>query len=191
CNQHCLPPSYLPFDPLTFTICTGNADDRKLGLNTLDAIAAIREKMPECQIILGLSNISFGLNPPARHVLNSVFLDHALRRGLTGAIVHFSRIMPLHKIAEEEVRIAEDLIFDRRRDGYDPLQAYIALFEDRTVEKSAARGRPEKLEDRLAQRIVDGDRQGLESDLDLAMETYPPLDIINNILLDGMKTVGD
>ncbi|HWZ68108.1 MAG TPA: methionine synthase [Stellaceae bacterium] len=196
CGKHGLPPSDLLFDPLTFTICTGNADDRKLGLWTLEAIERISQAMPECQIILGLSNISFGLNPPARHVLNSVFLDHALRRGLTGAIVHFSRIMPLHKIAEEEVRVAEDLIFDRRRPdgpngGYDPLQAYIALFEDRTVEKSAARGRPEKLEDRLAQRIVDGDRQGLEADLDLAMESYAPLDIINNILLDGMKTVGE
>jgi 5-methyltetrahydrofolate--homocysteine methyltransferase len=191
CGKHGLPPSDLLFDPLTFTICTGNEDDRRLGLNTLEAIEQISRAMPECQIILGLSNISFGLNPPARHVLNSVFLDHALRRGLTGAIVHFSRIMPLHKIPEEEVRVAEDLIFDRRRDGYDPLQAYIALFENRAVEKSAARGRPEKLEDRLAQRIVDGDRQGLEADLDLAMETYKPLDIINNILLDGMKTVGD
>jgi 5-methyltetrahydrofolate--homocysteine methyltransferase len=191
CGRHGLPPSDLLFDPLTFTICTGNADDRRLGLNTLEAIEQIAQAMPECQIILGLSNISFGLNPPARHVLNSVFLDHALRRGLTGAIVHFSRIMPLHKIAEEEVRVAEDLIFDRQREGYDPLQAYIALFEDRTVEKSAARGRPEKLEERLAQRIVDGDRQELEADLDLAMETYKPLDIINNILLDGMKTVGE
>src|SRR6266850_2598458 len=191
CGKHGLPPSDLLFDPLTFTICTGNADDRKLGLWTLEAIERIAQAMPECQIILGLSNISFGLNPPARHVLNSVFLDHALRRGLTGAIVHFSRIMPLHKIAEEEVRVAEDLIFDRQREGYDPLQAYIALFGDRTVEKSAARGRPEKLEDRLAQRIVDGDRQGLEADLDLAMECYAPLDIINNILLDGMKTVGE
>jgi 5-methyltetrahydrofolate--homocysteine methyltransferase len=191
CDRHGLPPSDLLFDPLTFTICTGNEDDRRLGLNTLDAIERIALAMPECQIILGLSNISFGLNPPARHVLNSVFLDHALRRGLTGAIVHFSRIMPLHKIPEEEVRVAEDLIFDRRREGYDPLQAYIALFENRSTEKTVARGRPEKLEDRLAQRIVDGDRQGLESDLDLAMETYSPLDIINNILLDGMKTVGD
>ncbi len=191
CGRYGLPPSDLLFDPLTFTICTGNEDDRRLGLNTLEAIERIAQAMPECQLILGLSNISFGLNPPARHVLNSVFLDHALRRGLTGAIVHFSRIMPLHKIPEEEVRVAEDLIFDRRREGYDPLQAYIALFEDRTVEKSAARGRPEKLEDRLAQRIVDGDRQGLEADLDLAMETYAPLDIINNILLDGMKTVGE
>ncbi len=191
CNKHGLPPSDLLFDPLTFTICTGNADDRKLGLNTLDAIELIRDRMPECQIILGLSNISFGLNPPARQVLNSVFLDHALRRGLTGAIVHFSKIQPLHRIPEEEVRIAEDLIFDRRREGYDPLQAFMALFEDRTIEKAEKKGRPEKLEDRLAQRIVDGDRQDLEADLELAMQSYPPLDIINNILLSGMKTVGD
>src|SRR5690349_17668480 len=191
CHKHGLPPSDLLFDPLTFTICTGNEDDRKLGLWTLEAIERISQEMPECQIILGLSNISFGLNPPARHVLNSVFLDHALRRGLTGAIVHFSRIMPLHKIPEEELRVAEDLIFDRRREGYDPLQAYIALFENRTAEKSERRGRPEKLEDRLAQRIVDGDRIDLEADLDLAMQSYKPLDIINNILLGGMKTVGD
>ena len=191
CNKHGLPPSDLLFDPLTFTICTGNADDRKLGLNTLDAIAQIAERMPECQIILGLSNISFGLNPPARQVLNSVFLDHALRRGLTGAIVHFSKIQPLHRIPEEEVRIAEDLIFDRRRDGYDPLQAFMALFQDRTIEKAEKKGRPEKLEDRLAQRIVDGDRLDLEADLELAMQSYTPLDIINNIPLSGMKTVGD
>ena len=97
CGKHGLPPSDLLFDPLTFTICTGNEDDRRLGLKTLDAIERIARAMPECQIILGLSNISFGLNPPARQMLNSVFLDHALRRGLTGAIVHFSRIMPLHK----------------------------------------------------------------------------------------------
>ncbi len=191
CNKHGLPPSDLLFDPLTFTICTGNADDRKLGLNTLDAIAQIAERMPECQIILGLSNISFGLNPPARQVLNSVFLDHALRRGLTGAIVHFSKILPLHRIPAEEVGVAEDLIFDRRHDGYDPLQAFMALFEDRTIEKAEKKGRPEKLEDRLAQRIVDGDRLDLEADLALAMQSYKPLDIINDILLGGMKTVGD
>jgi 5-methyltetrahydrofolate--homocysteine methyltransferase len=190
-NRHGLPPSDLLFDPLTFTICTGNEDDRKLGLNTLDAIAAIRERMPECQIILGLSNISFGLNPLARQVLNSVFLDHALRRGLTGAIVHFSKILPLHRIPEEEVRVAEDLIFDRRAEGYDPLQAFLALFDGRAGEKTEKKGRPERLEDRLAQRIVDGDKQGLETDLDLAMQIYRPLDIINDHLLGGMKTVGE
>src|SRR4051794_16716902 len=176
CGKHGLPPSDLLFDPLTFTICTGNEDDRKLGLNTLEAIERIRAEIPECQLILGLSNISFGLNPAARHVLNSVFLDHAIKRGLTGAIVHFSKIAPLHRIPEEEVKVAEDLIFDRRRPdngdgGYDPLHAFMALFQDRVAEKSAKKARPEKIEDRLSLRIVDGDRTGLEDDLASAMKT--------------------
>ena len=191
CVKHGLPASDLMFDPLTFTICTGNEDDRKLGLWTLEAIERISKELPECQIILGLSNISFGLNPPARHVLNSVFLDHALKRGLTGAIVHISKIMPLHKIPAKEVEVAEDLIFDRRREGYDPLQAYIALFENRKAEKAAVKERPAKVEDRLKQRIVDGDRLGLADDLTLAMESHKPLDIINTFLLDGMKVVGE
>jgi 5-methyltetrahydrofolate--homocysteine methyltransferase len=191
CGTHGLPSSDLIFDPLTFTICTGNDDDRKLGLWTLEAIERISKELPECQISLGLSNISFGLNPPARHVLNSVFLDHALKRGLTGAIVHVSKIMPLHKIPEAEVRTAEDLIFDRRREGYDPLQAFIALFENRVAAKAAKKERPAAVEERLKQRIIDGDRQGLEDDLALAMEKHKPLDIINTFLLDGMKVVGE
>jgi 5-methyltetrahydrofolate--homocysteine methyltransferase len=190
-NRYGLPPSDLLFDPLTFTICTGNEDDRKLGLNSLEAIERIAKDMPECQIILGLSNISFGLNPAARHVLNSVFLDQALKRGLTGAIVHVSKIVPLHKIAPEESRIAEDLIFDRRREGYDPLHAYLRLFEGRTGEVKKAPERPAEVEERLKLRIIDGDRQGLEADLDEAMARHPPLDIINKFLLDGMKVVGD
>lgn len=128
-NQHGLRPEDLLFDPLTFTVATGSEDDRKLGQWTLEGIESISREMPGCQIILGLSNISFGLNPAARHVLNSVFLDHAVKRGMTGAIVHVSKIMPLHKIPEAEVQAAEDLIFDRRREGYDPLHAFIALFE--------------------------------------------------------------
>jgi 5-methyltetrahydrofolate--homocysteine methyltransferase len=190
-EEHGLPPSDLLFDPLTFTICTGNEDDRKLGIYTLDAIETISRELPECQIILGLSNISFGLNPAARHVLNSVFLDHAVRRGMTGAILHISKIMPLHTIAAEEVAAAEDLIFDRRREGYDPLGAFLQLFEGRTAQKSVARKRAETVEERLAERIVDGDRQGLEDDLHEAMQKHPPLDIINTFLLDGMKTVGE
>jgi len=114
CNKHGLPPADLLIDPLTFTICTGNEDDRKLGLWTLEAIERIARELPEVQIILGLSNISFGLNPAARHVLNSVYLDHAQKRGMTGAIIHVSKIMPLHKIPKHEVEAAEDLIFDRR-----------------------------------------------------------------------------
>ncbi len=190
-KQHGLPASDLLFDPLTFTICTGNEDDRKLGLETLDAIEQIAKEMPEVQIILGLSNISFGLNAAARHVLNSVYLDHAIRRGLTGAIVHLSKIMPLHKIPAEEVKVAEDLIFDRRAEGYDPLQAFIALFADRKGAKAEKKARAETAEERLTQRIVDGDRQGLEDDLEEAMKAHPPLDIINNFLLDGMKVVGE
>ncbi len=191
CTRYGLPQSDLLIDPLTFTIATGNEDDRKLGLWTLEGIERIRAELPDVQIILGLSNISFGLNPAARHVLNSVFLDHAIRRGLTGAIVHHSKIAPLHKIAEEEVRIAEDLIFDRRREGYDPLQAFIALFQDRAAEGKAEKKRAETIEQRLKDRIVDGDKQGLTDDLALAMKSYRPLDIINNILLDGMKVVGE
>jgi 5-methyltetrahydrofolate--homocysteine methyltransferase len=114
CEGYGLPPSDLMIDPLTFTICTGNEDDRKLGLWTLEAIERIHKELPDIQIILGLSNISFGLNPPARHVLNSVYLDHAQKRGMTGAIIHVSKIAPLHKIPAHEVQAAEDLIYDRR-----------------------------------------------------------------------------
>ncbi len=189
-DEHGLPPSDLMFDPLTFTICTGNEDDRKLGAWTLDAIAAIAKELPQCQIVLGLSNISFGLNPAARHVLNSVYLDHALKRGLTGAIVHMSKIRPLHQVPAEEARVADDLIFDRRREGYDPLQAYMALFEGRTV-ATTKKERAEAVEQRLKDRIVDGDKPGLEADLDEALGKHPALDIINTFLLDGMKVVGE
>ncbi len=191
CVEHGLPPEDLIFDPLTFTICTGNEDDRKLGLWTLEAIEVIARDLPDCQVILGLSNISFGLNPAARHVLNSVFLDHAVRRGLTGAIVHLSKIVPLHKIPRREVEVAEDLIFDRRRDGYDPLHEFIALFEGRKDEATAKRTRAADVETRLKERIIDGDRQGLEDDLNEALVTTPPLDVINTHLLDGMKVVGE
>jgi len=191
CGEHGLPPADLMIDPLTFTICTGNDDDRRLGRETLDAIEGIAAALPESQIVLGLSNISFGLNPAARQVLNSVFLDHALKRGMTGAIVHFSKILPLHKIPEAEVAAAEALIYDRRTGDEDPLHVFMGLFQDRKAAGAEARQRPETVEKRLSQRIVDGDRQGLEDDLDQALERYPALDIINTFLLDGMKVVGD
>jgi 5-methyltetrahydrofolate--homocysteine methyltransferase len=191
CNQHGLPQSDLLIDPLTFTIATGNEDDRKLGLWTLKGIRAIRAEFPDIQIILGLSNISFGLNPAARAVLNSVFLDHAVRAGMTGAIVHASKIRPLHQIAPEEVAVAEDLIFDRRREGYDPLQRILEIFADRKAADATKRKRAETAEERLKDRIVDGDRKGLTDDLDEALKRLSPLDIINTVLLDGMKVVGE
>jgi 5-methyltetrahydrofolate--homocysteine methyltransferase len=191
CNKHGLPQSDLLIDPLTFTIATGNEDDRKLAEWTLDGIKMIREKFPDIQIILGLSNVSFGLNPAARAVLNSVFLDHAVRAGMTGAIVHVSKIRPLHQIPPEEVKVMEDLIFDRRAENYDPLQQLLAMFADRKAAEATKRSRAETVEGRLRDRIVDGDRKGLEAELDDGLTRHKPLDIINNILLEGMKIVGE
>ena len=182
----------LLIDPLTFTICTGNEDDRELGIATLDGIEKIAKAHPDVNIMLGLSNISFGLNAAARHVLNSVFLDEAVKRGMNGAIVHVSKIKPLHAIPEEEVSAALDLIYNRWPAGENPLQKFMAIFADRKAESSAGKQRSEKVEERLEERIVDGDRIGLEDDLDEAMgQGIEPLTIINTHLLAGMKVVGD
>lgn len=191
CTKYGLPQSDLLIDPLTFTIATGNEDDRKLGLWTLEGIKMIRDKFPDIQIILGLSNISFGLNPAARAVLNSVFLDHAVKAGMTGAIVHVSKIRPLHMIDPAEVKVCEDLIFDRREEGYDPLQKLLEIFADRKAVDATKKKRADTAEGRLKDRIVDGDRKGLTEDLDEALQTHQPLEIINTILLDGMKVVGE
>ncbi len=201
-RQHGLPASDLLFDPLTFTICTGVEEDRNHGINTLDAIERIARELPECQIVLGLSNISFGLNAAARHVLNSVFLAHAQKRGMTAAIIHVSKIMPLHKIDEAHRQAAEDLIFNRSRADHglnkesnkdsnpDPLLAYVDLFKDVTV-AATVKARPANIAEALKARIIDGDKQGLSADLDEALKTHKPLDVINTILLDGMKVVGE
>lgn len=192
CGRYGLPQSDLMIDPLTFTIATGNEDDRKLGAWTLDGIRMIREKFPDIQIMLGLSNISFGLNPAARHVLNSVFLDHAVKAGMTGAIVHVSKIKPLHKIPAEEVKVMEDLIFDRREEGYDPLQKLLEMFSGRKAADNVAKVKAATVQGRLKDRIIDGDRKGLDHELAAAMaEGMKPLAIINDVLLDGMKVVGE
>ncbi len=191
CDRYGLQQSDLLIDPLTFTVATGNEDDRKLGQWTLEGIRLIRDKFPDIQIILGLSNISFGLNPAARAVLNSVFLDHALKAGMSGAIVHVSKIRPLHLIAPEEVQVCEDLIFDRRAEGYDPLRKLLEIFADRKLADAVKKVRSETVEGRLKDRIIDGDRKGLGDELDAALLHHKPLDIINNILLDGMKVVGE
>ncbi|MCA8979821.1 MAG: methionine synthase [Planctomycetes bacterium] len=184
-------PEDILFDVLTFTICTGNEDDRRLGLETLEGIRRVKEELPGVGLLLGLSNISFGLNPAARHVLNSVYLHHAQKAGLSAAILHSGRIEPLHHIDEEARRTAEDLIFDRRREGYDPLQAFMALFDGVDVKARAARELPADVFERLKWRIVEGERDGLFEDLDEAMTSKEPLAIINQDLLDGMAVVGD
>ncbi len=188
-------------DALTFPIATGQEETRRDGIETIEAIREIAARHPGVNFTLGVSNISFGLNPAARQVLNSVFLHECTQAGLTSAIVHASKILPMARIPEEQRQVALDLVYDRRvfrADGtveYDPLQKYIDLFEG--VDAASARAsRAEELlalplDERLQRRIVDGERNGLEADLDLALESRGALEIVNDTLLEGMKTVGD
>ncbi|MBC2866688.1 methionine synthase [Streptomyces mexicanus] len=182
-------------DCLTFTICTGQEESRKDGVATIEGIRELKKRHPRVQTTLGLSNISFGLNPAARILLNSVFLDECVKAGLDSAIVHASKILPIARFDEEQVTTALDLIYDRRREGYDPLQKLMQLFEGATA-KSLKASKAEELaalplEERLKQRIIDGERNGLEQDLEEALKERPALDIVNDTLLDGMKVVGD
>ncbi|MEW2404410.1 methionine synthase [Streptomyces sp. NPDC046862] len=182
-------------DTLTFTICTGQEESRKDGIATIEAIRELKRRHPDVQTTLGLSNISFGLNPAARILLNSVFLDECVKAGLDSAIVHASKILPIARFSEEEVTTALDLIHDRRGEGYDPLQKLMALFEGATA-KSLKAGKAEELAalplgERLKRRIIDGEKNGLEADLDEALQSRPALDIVNETLLDGMKVVGE
>ncbi|MFB7355524.1 methionine synthase [Streptomyces gardneri] len=182
-------------DTLTFTICTGQEESRKDGIATIEAIRELKRRHPDVQTTLGLSNISFGLNPAARILLNSVFLDECVKAGLDSAIVHASKILPIARFDDEQVTTALDLIYDRRAEGYDPLQKLMALFEGVNT-KSMKAGKTEELlalplDERLKRRIIDGEKNGLEADLDEALTERPALDIVNETLLDGMKTVGE
>jgi len=182
-------------DCLTFPIATGQEETRRDGIETIEAIAELKRRYPDVQTTLGVSNVSFGLKPAARAVLNSVFLAECLRAGLDSAIVHAARIMPIARIPDEQRQVALDLVYDRRREGYDPLARLLELFEGvDAAELKASRaaelaGLP--LWERLKRRIIDGERSGLEADLDAALAQRPALEIVNDVLLDGMKTVGE
>ncbi|MCA2222191.1 methionine synthase [Nonomuraea aurantiaca] len=182
-------------DCLTFTIATGMEESRRDGLETIEGIRELKRRYPDVQTTLGLSNISFGINPASRMVLNSVFLNECVNAGLDSAIVHASKILPMSRIPDDQRQVALDMVYDRRREGYDPLQRFIDMFEG--VDASAMReGRAEELAalplwERLKRRIIDGEKKGLEADLDAGLEERPALEIINNVLLDGMKTVGE
>lgn len=182
-------------DTLTFTLGTGQEESRRDGIETIEAIRELKKRHPEVQTTLGLSNISFGLNPAARQVLNSVFMHECVQAGLDSAIVHASKILPMARIPEEQRQVALDLVYDRRTEDYDPLQKLMALFEGVSTASSKA-SRAEELAalplfERLARRIVDGEKAGMDADLDEAMAQVPPLQIINETLLSGMKTVGE
>jgi 5-methyltetrahydrofolate--homocysteine methyltransferase len=191
-----LPASDIFFDPLALPISTGIEEDRRNALETIEGIKRIKRELPGAFTLLGVSNISFGLNPAARVVLNSVFLHDAVEAGLDAAIVNASKIEPLNRIGEKEIAVARELIYDQRRFEndvcvYDPLTEFTNLFEGvkSKARKKASKG--ETVEERLKSHIIDGEKIGLEDELKVALETHPALDIINNILLDGMKVVGD
>jgi 5-methyltetrahydrofolate--homocysteine methyltransferase len=185
-------------DCLTFPISTGQEETRRDAIETIEAIAELKRRHPAVQTTLGLSNVSFGLKPAARAVLNSVFLAECTRAGLDSAIVHAARILPIARIPEEQRQTALDLVYDRRREGYDPLARLLELFEgvdaaDLKASRAAElAGLP--LWERLKRRIIDGERalgDGLEADLDAGLAQRPALEIVNEVLLDGMKTVGE
>src|SRR5918912_202760 len=195
-TKYGIPAHDIFFDPLALPISTGIEEDRRNALETIEALSLIKRELTGCFTILGVSNISFGLSPAARVVLNSVFLHDAVETGLDAAIVNASKILPLNRFEEREIEVARDLIYDKRRfDGdictYDPLTEFTKLFEGvkSKITKKIESDLP--VEERLKRHIIDGEKIGLEDNLKLALENYSALDIINNILLDGMKVVGE
>jgi 5-methyltetrahydrofolate--homocysteine methyltransferase len=184
------------FDPLALPISTGIEEDRRNAAETIEALRRIKAELPGCYTILGVSNISFGLNAASRVVLNSVFLHEAVEAGLDSAIVNASKIVPLNRIPEREREVARQLIYDERKfDGdvctYDPLGEFTKLFEGVKAKKEHKVDDHLPVEERLKQHVIDGEKVGLEDNLKLALQSYSALDIINNILLDGMKVVGE
>ena len=191
-----LPASDIFFDPLALPISTGIEEDRRNALETIASIRRIKRELPGAFTILGVSNVSFGLTPASRVVLNSVFLHDAVEAGLDAAIVNASKIEPLNRIGEQELKVARELIYDQRRfEGdvcvYDPLTEFTKLFEGVKSKASTKASKGETVEERLKNHIIDGEKIGLEAELTTALEHYSALEIINNILLEGMKVVGD
>ncbi|MBV9386978.1 MAG: methionine synthase [Chroococcidiopsidaceae cyanobacterium CP_BM_ER_R8_30] len=191
-----IPPYEIFFDTLALPISTGIEEDRSNGKATIEAIRRIRAELPSCHVILGVSNISFGLNAAARVALNSMFLHEAMAVGMDAAIVSASKILPLARIEELHQEVCRQLIYDERRfEGdvcvYDPLTELTTLFEGATTKRDRSTDESLPVEERLKRHIIDGERIGLEEQLAKALEKYPPLDIINTFLLDGMKVVGE
>jgi len=195
-NEAGLPASDIFFDALALPISTGIEEDRKNALQTIESIRKIKQDLPGAFTILGVSNVSFGLSPASRVVLNSVFLHDAIEAGLDAAIVNASKIEPLNRIGQQELKVARELIYDQRKfEGdvctYDPLTEFTKLFEGVKAKASKKASKGETVEERLKNHIIDGEKIGLEDELKTALQQYPALDIINNILLEGMKVVGD
>ncbi|MBW4597899.1 MAG: methionine synthase [Brasilonema angustatum HA4187-MV1] len=194
--EYGIPPTEIFFDTLALPISTGIEEDRANGKATIEAIRRIRQELPGSHVILGVSNISFGLSPASRIVLNSMFLHEAMTAGMDAAIVSANKILPLSRIEERHQEVCHQLIYDQRKfEGnvciYDPLTELTKLFEGVTTKRDKGVDENLPIEERLKRHIIDGERIGLEEQLTKALEKYPPLHIINTFLLDGMKVVGE
>src|SRR2546423_1667542 len=195
-KQYGIPADDIFFDSLALPISTGIEEDRRNALETIEGVRRIKTELPSVFTIRGVSNISFGLSPASRIVLNSVFLHAAVAAGLDSAIVNASKIEPLNRIEERQLKVALDLIYDRREfQGdvctYDPLIEFTKLFAGVKAKSAKKASKGDTIEERLKNHIIDGEKIGLEDELRTAPEKKSTLDIINNILLDGMRVVGD
>ncbi|WP_439629842.1 methionine synthase [Gemmata sp.] len=189
-NEYGIPPTDLMFDPLVFPVSTGMEQTRKSAIATFEAIKLIKQNLPGALTHVGLSNCSFGLTPYTRQVLNSMYLHYALDYGLDSAILHAAKIMPLSSIDDTGKELCRRLLFDDRSTG-DPLQELMAHYADKKTESKKGTSLGDTVEERLRQAIIQGRRETLIADLDLARDRYSPLDIINKVLLDGMRVVGE
>jgi len=198
-NKYGMKPHDIIFDTLTFTLGSGDEEFRRSARETIESLRFIKKEFPEVHTSLGVSNVSFGLSPATRQVLNSVFLHFAIEAGLDMAIVHQSKILPLFKIDEKGRELARQLVFDERRyegEGenrkvvFDPLTELMAHYSGKKKEEKESKVIDGNIEERLKNRIIDGNKVGINADLDEALKDFAPLEIINTILLDGMKTVG-
>lgn len=196
-NEYGIPPTDLLFDPLVFPVSTGQEETRKSAIATFEAIRLIKQNLPGALTHVGLSNCSFGLSPYTRQVLNSVYLHYAIEYGLDSAILHAAKIMPLASIDEKGKELCRRLLFDERvfdANGVcieDPLQMLIEHYADKKTESKKGQSLGDTVEERLRQAIIQGRRESLVADLDAAREKHSPIDIINKVLLDGMKVVGE
>jgi 5-methyltetrahydrofolate--homocysteine methyltransferase len=192
-HEYKMNPGDLIFDPLTFTLGSGDEEFRKSAIATIDGIKLIKEKFKGVRTILGLSNVSFGLNPYTRQILNSLMLYHSVKNGLDLAILNASKIIPVAKISEEDRKLFNDLIFDKRSEDYDPLKKILQKFSDvkKDLNQETTKRNSLSVEERLKLDIIDGEKQYIIEDCKEALNKYPPLHIINNILLEGMKVVGE
>ncbi|MBK9797811.1 MAG: methionine synthase [Holophagaceae bacterium] len=190
-NEYGLDPGDLIIDPLTFTLGSGDEEFRKSAIETLEALRLIKAELPGVMTILGVSNVSFGLNPASRHVLNALMLYHGVKHGLDMAIFNASKVIPVAKIDPEDRKIVEDLLFDRRAEGYDPLKSLMARFSHRKAAVVDEHRADLPVLERLHRGILDGEKQAILADVDEALRDHDPLKLINEVLLGAMKVVGE